>query len=143
MIGVIGRGKILSIDNFQTAKGNAMAFADPQSITINAVATSLPRTSSGANSGTFTSNDGLIRETVSHAYGKRIRRTFRIDHSKVAADPFLSGVNTKYSMSAYIVVDVPVTGYTVTEAKQVVDGLMATLTASSGSKITQLLGGEI
>ncbi len=119
-----------------------MAFADPQSITINAVATSLPRTSSSANSGVFTSNDGLIRETVSHAYGKRNRRTFRIDHSKVAADPFLSGVNTKYSMSAYVVVDVPVTGYTVTEAKQVVDGLMAALTASSGSKITQLLGGE-
>jgi hypothetical protein len=128
--------------NNQTAKGNAMAFADPQSITINAVATSLPRTGQGASNGTFSSNDGLIKQTVSHAYGKRTRRTFRIDHSKVAADPFLAGVNTKYSMSAYVVVDVPVTGYTVTEAKQVVDGLMAALTASSGAKITQLLGGE-
>lgn len=119
-----------------------MAFADPQSITINAVATSLPRTSSGANTGTFTSNDGLIRELVSHAYGKRTRRTFRIDHSKVAPDPFLSGQNTKYSMSAYVVIDVPVTGYTVVEAKQVVDGLLAALTATSGAKVTQLLGGE-
>jgi hypothetical protein len=119
-----------------------MAFADPQSITINAVANSLPRTSSGPNTGTFTSNDGAVKQTVSHAYGKRTRRTLRIDHQKVAADPFLAGTNTKYSMSAYVVVDVPVTGYTVTEAKQIVDGLLAALTASSGAKITQLLGGE-
>jgi len=32
-----------------------MSFADPQSVTVNAVAISLPRTSSGVNSGVFTS----------------------------------------------------------------------------------------
>jgi hypothetical protein len=116
-----------------------MAFADPQSITINSVANSLPRTSSGVNSGVFTSNDGLIRQTVSHAYGKRNRRTFRIDHSKIAPDPLISNQNIKHSMSSYVVVDVPTTGYTVVEAKQIVDGLIAALTSA---KITQLLGGE-
>jgi hypothetical protein len=45
-------------------------------------------------------------------------------------------------MSAYLVVDVPSTGYSVAEQKQIVDALTAYLTASSGAKVTQLLGGE-
>jgi hypothetical protein len=45
-------------------------------------------------------------------------------------------------MSAYMVVDVPVTGYTVAEAKQIVDGLVAYLTISTGANVTKLLGGE-
>jgi hypothetical protein len=46
-------------------------------------------------------------------------------------------------MSTYLVVDLPAAGgYTVAEAKLIVDGLTAYLTASSGAKVTQLLGGE-
>jgi hypothetical protein len=41
-----------------------------------------------------------------------------------------------------MVVDVPVFGYTVAEAKVIVDGLVAYLTASSGARVTQILGGE-
>lgn len=119
-----------------------MAFADPQTITINAVATSLPRTSSGTNSGAFTSNDGTIRKSVSHAYGKRVRRTMRVDLSKVAADPLITNQNVKLSTSVYIVVDHPVSGFTVTELKQLIDGFIASLSASSGAQITSLLGGE-
>lgn len=119
-----------------------MAFADPQSVTINAVANSLPRTSSGVNSGAFATNDGTVKLSVSHAVGKRARRTVRIDHTKIAADPFVSGVNNKYSTSVYIVVDHPLVGYTAAEVKQIVDGLTAYLTASSGARVTQLLGGE-
>lgn len=119
-----------------------MAFADPQSVTINSVANSLPRTSSGVNNGAFTKDDGLVGLIVSHQYAKRTRRTIRLNHAKIAADPLISAQNIKYSMSAYLVVDVPTTGYTVAEAKQIVDALTAYLTASSGSKVTQLLGGE-
>lgn len=119
-----------------------MALSDPQSVTINAVATSLPRTSSSVNAGTFTSNDGTIIESVSHQYGKRNRHLFRIDHSKIAPDPLISSQNIKYSMSFYVVADLPVTGYTVVEAKQVIDGFIAQLNASSGALITKILGGE-
>jgi hypothetical protein len=118
-----------------------VAFSDPQTVTINAIDQTMPRTGSGQNSGTFTTNDGTVKLTVSHAYGKRNRRTIRIDHSKIAADPLLSE-NMEFSMSTYLVVDVPTRGYTVTEAKQVVDGLLAYLSASSGANITKLLGGE-
>jgi len=119
-----------------------MALSDPQSVTINAVAVSLPRTSSGVNSGTFTSNDGTVKESVSHQYGKRNRHLLRIDHSKIAPDPLISAQNVKHSMSFYVVADVPVTGYTNAEAKQVIDGFIAQLNASSGALITKLLGGE-
>lgn len=119
-----------------------MAFADPQSITINAIANTLPRTGTGISSGTFTKDDGNVKVTVSHQYGKRNRRTVRLDFQKVAADPFLTGVNNSYSYSAYLVVDGPKTGFTNAEIKQGVDGLLAYLSASSGAKVTQLLGGE-
>jgi DNA-binding winged helix-turn-helix (wHTH) protein len=46
-------------------------------------------------------------------------------------------------MSVSVIVNVPKQGYSVTEQKQVVDALVAYLTASSGAKVTQLLGGEI
>lgn len=121
-----------------------MSFADPQSITINAVANSLPRTSSGANSGVFTKDDGTVKLTVSHQYGKRTRRIIRVDHKKTVSDPMVPTNNTVASMSTYLVVDLPgVTGmYTVTEAKQIVDALVAYLSATSGARVTQLLGGE-
>jgi hypothetical protein len=118
-----------------------MALAD-QTVTINAVAISLPRTGSTLTSGQFTSADGLVKEIVSHQNGKRNRHMFRIDHSKVAADPFQTTLNAKYSMSAYVVFDVPPVGYTVTEQKQVIDGFIAQLSASSGALITKVLGNE-
>lgn len=119
-----------------------MAFSDPQSVTINAVAQSLPRTSSKDTAGTFTKDDGNVKLLVSSSYGKRIRRTARLDHKKVAQDPLFPAQNAPYSMSFYVVADVPTTGYTVVEQKQIVDALVAWLSASSGANITRLLGGE-
>lgn len=119
-----------------------MALADPLSGTINAVAFSCPRISSEKNKGVYQSNDGLIQETASHQYGKRNRHLFRLDHSKIAPDPLISSQNIKYGMSVYVVADVPVTGYTVAEQKQVLDGFIAQLQASSGALETKILGGE-
>lgn len=120
-----------------------MAFADPQSVTINAVANSLPRVSNGVNSGAFQKDDGSVKLEVSHQYGaKRTRRLVRLTHTKIAADPLMPSTNTRYSMSVNMVVDTPVTGYSITEAKQIVDALTAYLTATTGARVTQLLGGE-
>lgn len=119
-----------------------MALTDPQSVTIAGTAISLPRTSSAINAGTFSSNDGLVKEMVSHQYGKRNRHIFRIDHNKVAPDPLISAQNIRYSMSCYIVFDVPTTGYTVAQQKEVYDGFAAQLEATSGALVTKILGGE-
>lgn len=121
-----------------------MSFADPQSVTINAVAQNMPRVSSGDNKGTFQKDDATYQLVISHQYGKRTRRTIRLNAQKIAANPFDTSLNQQVSMSVYLVVDVPPNGqgYTITETKQVIDGLTAYLTASSGAKVTQLLGGE-
>nr|UJQ85867.1 MAG: hypothetical protein 2 [Leviviridae sp.] len=116
--------------------------ADPQSVTINAVAQSLPAIARGVNQSAYQKDDGNVKLTISHAYGKRTRRTVRLDFSKIAADPLVSAQNIKYSMSTYLVIDTPITGFTVAEAKQIVDALTAYLTASSGAKVTSVLGGE-
>lgn len=124
-------------------KVTSMAFADPQSVTVNSVAQSLPRTGISANQGTFQKDDASYKLTVSQQYGKRTRRMIRLDNNKVAADPLISAQSIRYSAGVYLVVDTPQTGYTVAEAKLIIDGFLAYLTASSGAKITQLLGGEI
>jgi len=119
-----------------------VALTDPQSITINAVANSIPRVSTDRNASTYTSADGNLKFTVSHSYGKRTRRAVRIDSRKTAADPLFPAQNAPYSSSVTLVVDAPLTGYTVTELKQIVDGLTAWTTATSGANLTKFLGGE-
>jgi hypothetical protein len=120
-----------------------MAFSDPQSLTVGSTATSLPRTAFGENTGAFTSADGTLKLSITHRNGRRQRTEIRVDHSKVAADPFVPNVNQKVGMSAYLVADRPPQGYSATEVKQIVDALTAYLTASTGANVTRALGGEI
>jgi hypothetical protein len=119
-----------------------MSFADPQTVTISAVTTPLPRISVGANESQYSSADGLIDMSASHAYGRRTRRVLRLDHSKVSADPFIPSQNVSVSMSNYIVFDLPEVGYTNAEALAVYTGFKTQFTASSDALITKLLGGE-
>lgn len=119
-----------------------MAYADPQTVTINAVANSLKRVSSDRNAGTFQVADGTVKLTVSHQYGKRARRALRLDHSKMSPDPFVPANSNKVNASATLVLDQPLVGYTITELKQILDGFIAYLSATSGASMTQLLGGE-
>ncbi len=119
-----------------------MAFADPQSVTINAVANSLPRVSVGTDRSSYSKDDGTVKLTISHQYGKRNRRTVRVDAQKISADPLIPSNSIQSSMSVYIVADVPKTGYSIVEQKQICDALVAYLSASSGANVTKVLGGE-
>jgi hypothetical protein len=119
-----------------------MAFADPQSVTISGSAISLPRTSAEKDGGTFTAADQNTKLTVSHANGARRRHRIRLDSTKIAADPLMASTNVISSMSVSLLVDVPLAGFDVTQQKAVVDALVAYLTASTGARVAQLLGGE-
>jgi hypothetical protein len=120
-----------------------MALADPQSVTIGGVANSLPRTGSGDNHGQFTKDDRTVTLKVTHNPNKtRARRSVRLDFSKIAADPLLAGVNREASMTAFVNIDVPLVGLTLTEQKDVVKGLIAALTASSDALLIKIIGGE-
>jgi len=119
-----------------------MAYADPQSVTINGVANSLPRVSSGDGKGTFRKDDTTVSLEVSHTYGKRTRRSIRLTQNKVVTDPLISTVNVPVSATVTLVVDEPTMGFTIAEKGYLVAALAAYLTASTNAKTTQLLGGE-
>lgn len=119
-----------------------MSFADPQSITISAVTTPLPRTSVSGDETVYSSSDGLITLQASHDSGKRLRHVLRVNHSKITADPFIPTDNVKVSMSNYMVFDVPIVGYTVTEQLAVYAGFKTAFTAGSDLLISKLLAGE-
>lgn len=125
-----------------TERSIALAFSDPQSVTINAVAQTLPRVSVEGNSSVYQKDDGTVKLTASHTLGKRKRSLLRLDFQKIAADPLISSTSIVYSMSVQLVVDRPLTGFTVAEQKQIVDAVSGYLTASSGANTTKFLGGE-
>lgn len=115
-------------------------FTDPTTVTVNAVAKTLPRVSVGDRTATYESAaDGLLLK-LTHVVGKRNRHTVRLDVTKTAADPLLDGVSRQYSMSAYLVIDAPSVGFSTTEqannAKALTDWL-----ALSGN-LTKVVAGE-
>lgn len=119
-----------------------MALADPQSVTIGGTTTSLPRTSSGVNSSMYTSSDSTIKADVSHAYNGRTRRTVRFTTNKITTDPLNTGQNMRVSASAYVVLNVPASGFTATEQKDLLVALATWLTASTAANTVKLVGGE-
>lgn len=115
-------------------------FADPQSVTVNGTAVSLPRISSTGNLGVFRSADGLINLDIRQAQtANRFRREFRLTQKKIAADP-ISAVNKEVSASVIIAIDTPKFGFSNTELGYLHAALDAAFTNAQRDK---LLGGEI
>jgi len=113
--------------------------ADPQSVTVNAVAISLPRTKQGESQNIYTSADGNTSLTTKqNTTASRFRREIRLSQKKIAADP-ISAVNTEKGFSVYLVVDEPRTGFTDVEIGYAIDALKAWLSSTNYNKV---LGGE-
>jgi hypothetical protein len=114
--------------------------ADPQSVTINAVAVSLPRTSQGATANTYTSPDGkTVMTTKQNTTSARFRREVRLSQTKIAADP-ISAINKESGFSVYLVVDEPRSGvFSDAEIGYVIDALKTWLSSANYNKV---LGGE-
>jgi hypothetical protein len=115
-------------------------FSDPQTVTVNAVAKTLPRVSVGDRKATYESPADGLTLSITHVVGKRLRHTERLDIVKTAADPLLDGVSRQYSMSAYLVVDVPTIGFTLAEQELNLSALLDHINASTNSE--KLLAGE-
>lgn len=115
-------------------------FADPQTVTVNSVAQSLPAISRGSESSLYRKDDGAYQLVVSHQFkATRNRFTVRLNAEKIAADPLASANNQVYSTSVYLVMDKPVVGYTNTEIQQIASALVAWCSAANLAKV---LGGE-
>jgi len=118
-------------------------FSDPQSLTINAVATPVPKTSVNGSSSVYTDATGNITMTISHNRDKRQRSVIRIEQKKVAADPLLADRNVPTNQTVYLVVNRPTNGlFSPTETKYIVDALTAFLTASAGANAVKFIAGE-
>lgn len=115
--------------------------ADPQSVTINTVAKSLPRTGAGIDLGQFRTVDGIYQLNVSHAYGKRVRRTARLDYKVIDADVMDSSLNVPYSASVYMVADVPLVGISRADQGHLAIGFVDWLTATGYTNLGKLLDG--
>lgn len=117
-------------------------YADPQSLTVNAVAKTLPRVGSSSpnKTGQFQTADGEFDFKVSqNSTTNRYRREVRFTQKKVAIDP-ISAVNKEVSASVIIAIDEPKWGFSDTELAYVTSAVIAWFTAGNRDK---LLGGEL
>lgn len=114
-------------------------FSEPQAVTINGSAKSLPRVSFGDRKGVFEDTAGN-RLTVTHTTGRRNRHIVRLDTTKTAVDPLLDGVSKEYSMSCQLIVDVPPVGFTATEQSQNAKALTDWLAVAGN--LLKVAGGE-
>lgn len=119
-----------------------MSLADPQSITIGGVTTSLPKVFTEGDETKYASADGLLELVVSHDYGKRNRHLIRFNHNKLTSDPFIPAQNVKVGMSSYLVLDVPPAGYTNTEQLTIAASFLTICEASTFQVLTKLIAGE-
>jgi len=121
-----------------------VALADPQSITIGTTpgAVSLPRVNTGSNVGKFTNYDSKATLSVQTNYGKRTRREARIDFNKIVTDPLVSTTNVLVGGTVRLNIDVPPTGFSATEQKDLAVALLTWLTASSNANLIKVIAGE-
>lgn len=114
--------------------------ADPQSVTINAVAKSLALTNDSPTQRVYTFADGTLSlVTKQNSTSTRFRREVRVAQTKIAADP-ISAVNAQVGTSVYLVIDEPRSGvFSDAEIGYVIDALK---TWSSSTNYTKVLGGE-
>lgn len=117
-------------------------FTDPQSVTINAVANSLPRTNNDGQSASYTKDDGTLVLTVSHQATKngRLRHLVGIDENKISADPFVAGNSRMAGASVRLVIDEPDGGqFTNAEILLLAKGFIAWC---SDANLTKVIAGE-
>lgn len=117
-------------------------FTDPTSVTINAVASPLPRVSVGNMQATYRSSDGSLELNIAHSANKRERSVVRLTANKVGQDPYNSTRSQAYTAQAYLVIDTPLNGagFTDTELEHHVKGLLSFLQGTG--TLSKILGKE-
>jgi hypothetical protein len=115
-------------------------FSDPQTVTVDSVAQTLPAISREKSKSVYKEDVGEYSLEISHQEtGKRIRSVVRLNRVKVTSDPFIPAQNVQVSHSAYLVIDRPVAGFSASELDLDVAGLVAWL---SSTNVLKVLGGE-
>jgi hypothetical protein len=115
-------------------------FSDPQSVTLNSVAQSLPKIEVGPRKGVYRKSDGTLQETISHTPTKngRVRSMIRLDQFAVVTDPL--GESDSDFQAVYIVWDRPNFGFTQTQVEQLTAALTGAVNV--GGVVGKIFGGE-
>lgn len=116
-----------------------MSFSDPQSITVNSVAKSMPRISTEATRSVYQKAEEDFKMTISHQVARdRTRHMVRVDQRVVATDP-LTAANEYKVLGVYVVIDEPEYGFTDTEIDYLVQALKGWATTAN---VLKVLGSE-
>lgn len=120
-----------------------MAFGDPQSVTVNSVAQSMPRIQlmDNGTKAIYQKADGTYKLTISHkSLGKdRVNSMVRIDQLAIVPDP-LTSVNDYETLSFWVVIDRPLAGFTQTQVEQLIAGMKTWLDSTN---IGRVFGREV
>lgn len=116
-------------------------FADPQSVTYNAAAKSLPAIGRSDSQSEYKLNDsGVVYDLIiSHQFKARNRAVVRLRRDAYVADTLVPAQNVLASMTATFTVDFPTTGYTAADAQLLGNALVAWLTSGN---ILKVVNGE-
>jgi len=128
-------------------------FTDPitldPTVTFNSTTVTLPRVSQNGTVSTYQAGPlsvfagSQLQVVASHQFGRRIRRSLRLNYADNAGSTLVTGSTQPRSMSCYVVFDIPSTNaFTVVEQKALFNGLKGTWNASTDALLTKLLGGE-
>jgi hypothetical protein len=110
-------------------------FTDPQSVTIDGSAHSMPRISTDGTKALYSEADETLKMTISHQESKnRTRHMVRLDMRVVAADP-LTAVNEYKSAGVYLVIDEPEFGFADADLDNIVQGFTTWLTTANVLKV--------
>jgi hypothetical protein len=111
-------------------------FADPQTITVNSVAKTLPAVSRAPDSSTYKMDTGDFSLTISKARtGSRKRFAVRVDARKIAPDPLAASNNVEYTSTCILSINAPFVGYTNAEMKDIALALTGWATSANLLKV--------
>lgn len=110
-------------------------FADPQTVTVNAVAKVMPRILMEGLKSTYQLADQTFKFVVSHTVSnQRVRSMVRIDQRAIVADPLTAETDYE-TLGIYLVIDRPEYGFSSTQVEQLIAGLKTWLDATSIGKL--------
>jgi len=111
-------------------------FTDPQSVTYNGNAKSMPKVESTGKQSVYISADGNFTMKISHQVvaGGRVRSLVRIDQRAVVADP-LTADNDYQVLTTYMVIERPEYGFTATDVNYQVAALEGWIDSTSVGKL--------
>lgn len=109
---------------------------DPINVTINGVATSLPRVNQGPLTATYQNTDESVVLSITHVNTKagRVRTTVRLDQRKIVTDPLSSAADYD-TTSVQCIIDRPSYGFTNLDVRYLKNALQGFLTDATVDKL--------